>query len=500
MTPSDIIHIVTDGNLAGDSPTLFPHMDLDDEAISAWLNNCPLYNAETKRWREIPDPSDLNMNSEPLRGAFNAIYATILERFNSQVSNTSRWLSETRGIFMDSQREASFVDRNGCTVAQKRAPDFCIFSAAPTCPGRADVQPPQGYLNCILPIEVIRETALNFDEEEKSLYTFAWQCFANQLNCRHLNSMLMTDMSVYLFVHDRYNTFRTKGYNIHSEAPTLVRMLLGLASDHAASIGFDPRIVYDEKGSSIMLLNSLSEGEPRIEHLLKLDVVGLLPNRSHSVRGRGTICWDDYWRPFLSQPEWVIMKRLKGLAGVAQIVGYDDNAHLTISSLRAGVIEDGSSISPQHNLNFTRILVEAYGKSLEHFNSPMHLLRAFRDAIAGHANMWREGILHRDVSINNVLHGIKDAIPGERGKMIDFDMATSITEDTKTTTVGTRPFQSAMLLVSANKRHSQDHLDDLESFLYILLYICCKKDGPGSPIPEYPDIFDEFGCDDAARA
>lgn len=46
--------------------------------------------------------------------------------------------------------------------------------------------------------------------------------------------------------------------------------------------------------------------------------------------------------------------------------------------------------------------------------------------------MWRVGVLHRDVSANNILYGVEGTIPGERGKIIDFDMAALVSEDTKT--------------------------------------------------------------------
>jgi serine/threonine protein kinase len=37
--------------------------------------------------------------------------------------------------------------------------------------------------------------------------------------------------------------------------------------------------------------------------------------------------------------------------------------------------------------------------------------------------LWKKGILHRDISINNILLGKEDAEPGNRGLVIDLDMA-----------------------------------------------------------------------------
>ena len=41
----------------------------------------------------------------------------------------------------------------------------------------------------------------------------------------------------------------------------------------------------------------------------------------------------------------------------------------------------------------------------------------------GHQNLWGASILHRDVSVNNVLIGKPNAEFGNRGVLIDLDMA-----------------------------------------------------------------------------
>lgn len=47
-------------------------------------------------------------------------------------------------------------------------------------------------------------------------------------------------------------------------------------------------------------------------------------------------------------------------------------------------------------------------------------------ASIGHRILWEAGILHRDVSINNVLIGKPNAEAGNRGVLIDWDMATRL--------------------------------------------------------------------------
>ena len=48
----------------------------------------------------------------------------------------------------------------------------------------------------------------------------------------------------------------------------------------------------------------------------------------------------------------------------------------------------------------------------------------------GHQNLWKKGILHRDISINNILLGNEGAKPGNRGLVIDLDMGIWINRTT----------------------------------------------------------------------
>ena len=46
--------------------------------------------------------------------------------------------------------------------------------------------------------------------------------------------------------------------------------------------------------------------------------------------------------------------------------------------------------------------------------------------MSGHRNLYRKGILHRDISHNNVLLGKENAPVGDRGVLIDFDAAARV--------------------------------------------------------------------------
>ncbi|KAJ2914324.1 hypothetical protein MD484_g6098, partial [Candolleomyces efflorescens] len=114
----------------------------------------------------------------------------------------------------------------------------------------------------------------------------------------------------------------------------------------------------------------------------------------------------------------------------------------------------------------------------------MQLLCALRDAIAGHMELCKKGLLHRDVSPYNVLFGSPGAGPGDRGILIDFDIALRRNwKEPADGQIRTRLYQSVADISSWTVPDPlpHDHLDDLESFLYILVQIVFTTDSNGIP-------------------
>ncbi|OAA80189.1 serine/threonine-protein kinase Sgk2 [Akanthomyces lecanii RCEF 1005] len=128
----------------------------------------------------------------------------------------------------------------------------------------------------------------------------------------------------------------------------------------------------------------------------------------------------------------------------------------------------------------TAILVQPAGRPIRYYKTPFELLRAMRDATLAHLNLFREGILHRDISINNII--ITE--PNEEnhrfeGMLIDLDMAKARGEEDMTSQghrTGTMEFMAYEVLLG--RTHTYIH--DLESFLYVLIWLC-SQDGWHKP-------------------
>ncbi|TFY71311.1 hypothetical protein EVG20_g1703 [Dentipellis fragilis] len=70
----------------------------------------------------------------------------------------------------------------------------------------------------------------------------------------------------------------------------------------------------------------------------------------------------------------------------------------------------------------TRTLMSTYGWPVKFFRDVRELVATIRNAIEGHRNLWFGGVLHRDVSVGNILICSEDNdIRKTRGRLIDLD-------------------------------------------------------------------------------
>ncbi|CAK7274789.1 hypothetical protein SEPCBS57363_006341 [Sporothrix epigloea] len=120
------------------------------------------------------------------------------------------------------------------------------------------------------------------------------------------------------------------------------------------------------------------------------------------------------------------------------------------------------------------LVVSPAGRLLTNFSTVRELLEVMRDAIKAHQSLYTTGgILHRDISPNNIIitdHGVSGA---RRGMLIDLDLAMVLgsgRSEARSLT-GTIQFMAIEILRGAD--HTYRH--DLESFFYVLLWMCARQ-------------------------
>ena len=126
------------------------------------------------------------------------------------------------------------------------------------------------------------------------------------------------------------------------------------------------------------------------------------------------------------------------------------------------------------NRIFGCLAISPAGRALRAFSSVEELLTALRDAIKGHRSLYMDaGILHRDISENNII--ITDPIKtnGFSGILIDLDLAKIVGSGPSGARhqTGTVEFMAIQVL----QKTAHTHRHDLESFFYVLLWICARR-------------------------
>ncbi|WPJ66546.1 hypothetical protein SMAC4_14062 [Sordaria macrospora] len=125
-----------------------------------------------------------------------------------------------------------------------------------------------------------------------------------------------------------------------------------------------------------------------------------------------------------------------------------------------------------------RVIVRDYGQPIYKASSRAALLAALEGCIDGHESLWRKaGLLHRDISINNLMINEDDNNPSWRSFLIDLDLAVRKERESASGAkgiTGTRAFIAIGVLLG--EQHSFMH--DLESFFWVLFWICVHYNGP----------------------
>ncbi|KAJ6436591.1 Sulfatase domain containing protein [Purpureocillium lavendulum] len=136
---------------------------------------------------------------------------------------------------------------------------------------------------------------------------------------------------------------------------------------------------------------------------------------------------------------------------------------------------------PLPNRVHRRVILRDYGEPIYKASSPVALLAALECCIEGHRSLYMAGFLHRDISVNNLMINEDVGNPSRRAFLIDLDLAIKAQREGASGAqgkTGTRAFMAIGALLG------QDHsfMHDLESFFWVLFWICIHYDGPGSEV------------------
>ncbi|RWA06396.1 hypothetical protein EKO27_g8714 [Xylaria grammica] len=148
------------------------------------------------------------------------------------------------------------------------------------------------------------------------------------------------------------------------------------------------------------------------------------------------------------------------------------NDQLSIGKDKPSLYTPGEDL--WENRIYSCLVVSPAGRVISDFKTTEELLESLRDAIKAHQSLYMTGnILHRDISSNNIIITEPETANGFKGMLIDLDLAK--VRDSGPS--GARHQTGTMQFMAVEVLRTVDHTyrHDLESFFYVLLWMCARQ-------------------------
>ncbi|POW14547.1 hypothetical protein PSHT_07357 [Puccinia striiformis] len=341
-----------------------------------------------------------------------------------------------------------------------------------------------------------------------ALSKHVWGVFSKQPTRSFVLGLTLCGTSIQLWQFDRSGAIGSELIDVKANKENLNKLfilILSLLTCSEQDLGFDPTFIDLDWQACVRNLES-KKIQIITKHGTQELVIDRLNYRTAGICGRGTTCWEahlpgdesqkflikDSWQPEHQRAEGDMLRDVteKNVPHVARYYHHQD-VHMAgrrvdiQSHVRGGInFETGQKIdytdervpmpAPKDFINrvHRRLVLKDVGQPIWTVDSPVRLLEALEDCIKGHQALFNAGILHRDISVNNLMIDNQTEDPDRKSFLIDLDMAVPYpmtNEEDSDARIGTKECMSIGLLMKTN---SHTHLDDLESFFWVLIWTC----------------------------
>ncbi|KAI9630475.1 hypothetical protein KEM48_013971 [Puccinia striiformis f. sp. tritici PST-130] len=340
------------------------------------------------------------------------------------------------------------------------------------------------------------------------LIKYVYEIFNAQPTRSYVVGFTLCGFSMQLWKFDRSGAIGSQAFNIKDSVENLKRFLsliIIFLTSNKQVLGFDPTFFdIDGETSTPPPQKIQISTAPNPQEL----VICRLKFRARGICGRGTTCWEahllgDKDQKFLIKDSWQPTDRhsegdmLRGVTkrGIPHVARYHHHQDVEAGSktvkIDTYVREDlkfmdcqafqltsqpdqpGEPKNSFINRTHRRLILKDVGQPIWKVKTPVRLLEALEHCIEGHRALWLVRILHRDISVNNLMINDQADDPDRTSFLIDLDHAIDLSlVDDQThhhARAGTKVFMSANVLA---QEEEHNFVDDLESFFWVFIWIC----------------------------
>lgn len=292
---------------------------------------------------------------------------------------------------------------------------------------------------------------------------------------------------------DRTGVLASEAFDIHVESHKFVKVMLGFLGMSRHELGFHPEIqeITPEIANELPLpaqyyMDIMRDGQTERIYFTRL------LSHTTSIVCRATECWEAYssidfdedlavklqWHYPTRRHEGELLQLAQNIEHVAQYYHHDTRGsvhdfrgNLDISEENMTQIYDGRSLQAALTEREYRVVItRGVGTPICLARSRAVFLTAFRDCVIGHRSLLDISILHKDISLTNIMIDAND-----RGYLIDLDNAEWFVHPLPVA-VG-RTVTKIFLSIGVLRGGQHTFMDDLESFFWVMFWICVHYDG-----------------------
>ncbi|KAG5802275.1 hypothetical protein H9Q74_007618 [Fusarium xylarioides] len=352
-----------------------------------------------------------------------------------------------------------------------------------------------------------KDNPQSYQQSLANLISLAEQVFEARPTRQFLHGINIRGSAAEPWLFDRMGLYSGRPFDISKEGARLVALLAGYSKMSYAELGMDTLIRQDHGKKYIRLSNNKSE------RLILEQKPFVAPKTMlgkgvtcYKARAEGSESWEAVvkfcWKSEKEEEEVKILRLIKErkVWGVIQLL--DEGNIQSLARIHQGLtlgtprrlfatskgdstadmslvdsqtINGHSELLLSHNstsdesrmLSYT--VISPHGRHITEYRSINEFLVVLRDAIKAHRSLYTAGrILHRDISINNIIITEAKSSDESRGTLIDLDAAIDMTAEkpSRKTITGTKPFMAIGLL----QGEENGYRHDIESFFYVLLF------------------------------